>query len=77
MKKGGGPELKRRCGRKVLDILKWLQSSWHNVHDCDSMAWLNYDTLYRKHTALKKDTKWSMTNTTTYPRCITGAGVCA
>ena len=30
------------------------------------MAWLNYDTLYRKHAALKKDTKWSVINTTIY-----------
>ena len=48
------------------------------------MAWLNYDTLYRKHAALKKDTKWSVINTTIYARCVTGAprnpvkcGVCA
>ena len=49
-----------------------------------AMAWLNYDTLYRKHAALKKDTKWSVINTTIYARCVTGAprnpvkcGVCA
>ena len=48
------------------------------------MAWLNYDTLYRKHAALKKDTRWSAINTTIYARCFTGAprnpvkcGVCA
>ena len=30
------------------------------------MAWLYYDTLYCKHAALKKDTKWSVINTTIY-----------
>ena len=48
------------------------------------MGWLNYDTLYRKHAALKRDTNWSVINTTIYARCFTGAprnpvkcGVCA
>lgn len=47
-------------------------------------AWLNYDTLFRKHAALKRDTKWSVINTTIYARCFTGAprnpvkcGICA
>ena len=33
-------------------------------------TWINYDTLYRKHAALKKDTKWSVISTTTYARCV-------
>ena len=37
------------------------------------MVWLSYDTLYRKHAALKKDTKWSVINTTIYARCVMGA----
>ena len=36
------------------------------------MAWLNYDTLYRKHAALKKDTKWSVINTPGVSRELPG-----
>ena len=109
MKKGGEPEPKRRCGRKVLDIFRWLQcfGIYVSIRGMQSptsipefmaymsmivrinqeyagMAWLNYDTLYRKHVALKKDTRWSVINTMIYARCVTGAprnpvkcGVCA
>ena len=90
-KERGEPELKRRCGRKVLDIFTWLQcfGIYVSIRDMQSptsipefmayksiivrvnqeyagMVWLNYDTLYRKHAALKKDTKWSVINTTIY-----------
>ena len=37
------------------------------------MACLNYDTLFHKHVALRKDTIWSVINTTIYARCFTRA----
>ena len=36
------------------------------------LGWVQYDALFRKHAALKADTKWSVINTTLYASCFTG-----
>ena len=84
MKEGGEPEPKRRCGRKVLDIFTWLQCFGICQYLGHAVTNLNPRVHDRKHAALKKDTKWSVINTTIYARCVTGAprnpvkcGVCA
>ena len=35
--------------------------------------WLKYDMLFRKHAALRKETRWSVINPTIYARCFTAA----
>ena len=45
---------------------------WVN-REYSGLGWVQYDTLFQKHAALKVDTKWSIISTTLYARCFTGA----
>ena len=57
----------------ILEFMAYMSMIVRVNQEYAGMAWLNYDTLFRKHAALRRDTKWSVINTTIYTRCFTGA----
>ena len=68
----------------IPELMAYMSTIVRVNQEYTGTAWLNYDTLYRKHAALKRDNKWSAINTTIYARCFTAAprnpvrcGMCA
>ena len=56
------PELMAYMGTIIRANRKYVGSEW-----------LRYDMLFRKHTAFRNDTKWSVINPTIYARCFMAA----
>ena len=57
----------------IPELMAYMSMIVRVNQEYTGMAWLNYDTLFRKHAALRRDTKWSVINTTIYARCFTRA----
>ena len=57
----------------IAELMAYMVSIVQVSREYSGLGWVQYDALFRKHAALKADTKWSVINTTLYARCFTGA----
>ena len=62
-----------QSSRLILELMAYMSLIIKDSREYAGMAWWNYDVLFRRHAALKQNTKWSVINTTLYARCFTGA----
>ena len=65
------------CGVQLPEVIPKLMAYMTTiirVHgEYSGSEWRNYDTLFCKLAALRRDTKWSVINPTIYARCFTAA----
>ena len=57
----------------IPELMAYMLSIIRVSREYSGLSWVQYDVLFRKHAALKADTKWSVINPTLYARCFTGA----
>ena len=62
----------RASGRAISELITYMSLIIRVSREYAGMVWWNYNVLFRKHAALKQDTKWSVINTTMHARCFTG-----
>ena len=56
----------------IAELMVYMVSIVWVSKEYSGLGWVQYDALFRKHSALKADTKWSVINATLYARCFTG-----
>ena len=57
----------------IAELMAYMVSIIRASREYLGLGWVQYDSLFRKHAALRSDTRWSVINTTLYARCFTGA----
>ena len=56
----------------ISELMAYMVSIIRVSREYSGLGWIQYDTLFRKHAALKLDYKWSVINPTLYASCFTG-----
>ena len=57
----------------ISELMAYMTTITKVNREYSGSEWRNYDTLFNKLTALRRDIKWSMINPTIYARCFTAA----
>ena len=64
------------CGQHTPGLISELMAYMISIicvsREYPGLGWIQYDTLFIKHAALKSDYKWSVINPTLYVSCFTG-----
>ena len=58
---------------EIPKLIAYMTTIIRVNRECSGSEWRNYDTLFQKLEALRRDTKWSVINPTIYARCFTVA----
>ena len=56
----------------IPELMAYMATTVRVSQDYDGLAWMRYDTAYRRQAALTVDTHWSTINPTLYTVCFTG-----
>lgn len=57
----------------IPELMAYMSTIIRTSREYAGAEWHTYDTLFRKHAALRRDSKWSVINPTIYSRCFTSA----
>ena len=57
----------------IPELMAYMTTIIRVNREYSGTEWRSYDTLFRKHAALRRDTNWSVINPTIYARCFTAA----
>ena len=57
----------------IPELMAYMSTIIRTSREYAGTEWHTYDTLFRKHAALRKESKWSVINPTIYARCFTSA----
>ena len=57
----------------VPELIAYMTTIIRVNREYSGQEWRNYDMLFHKHAALRRDTKWSVINPTICARCFTAA----
>ena len=65
------------CGAQFPELIPELMAYMGTIirvnREYTGSEWAKYDMLFRKHAALRRETRWSVINPTIYARCFTAA----
>ena len=56
----------------IPELVAYMSTIVWVTQDFSSLAWVRYDTAFRRQAAMTGNTKWSVLNSTLYTMCFTG-----
>ena len=57
----------------IPELMAYMSTIIRTSREYAGTEWHTYDTLFRKHAALRRESKWLVINPTIYARCFTSA----